>query len=184
MDCSLPDSSVHRILLQEYWSGLWLFGCLVMSDFLRPHRWQHARPPCPSSSPRVCPSSCPLNPVASSVVEDRCQLCPSLRLVLYLRGPLYPKHMEHPRSQFQATHFLILGNPPGSFQLWGSPADRWRLSCDCISISTSSSKPRSTISAHWPHLACYLLSDPWTKTSFGIFRGLKKIKRKIISCDM
>ena len=115
MDCSLPDSSVHRILLQEYWSGLWLFGCLVMSDFLRPHRWQHARPPCPSSSPRLCSSSCALNPVSSSAVDNCCQLCPSLGLVLYLRGPLHPKHMEHPRSQFQATHFLILGNPPGSF---------------------------------------------------------------------
>ena len=26
-----------------------------------PHRLQHARPPCPSRSSRVCPSSCPLN---------------------------------------------------------------------------------------------------------------------------
>ena len=31
-----------------------------MSDSLQPHGWQHARPPCPSLSPRVCPSSCPL----------------------------------------------------------------------------------------------------------------------------
>ena len=28
---------------------------------LQPHGLQHARSPCPSSSPRVCPSSCPLN---------------------------------------------------------------------------------------------------------------------------
>ena len=27
---------------------------------LQPHGLQHARPPCPSSSPKVCPSSCPL----------------------------------------------------------------------------------------------------------------------------
>ena len=32
-----------------------------MSDSLRPHGLQHARPSCPSLSPRVCPSSCPLN---------------------------------------------------------------------------------------------------------------------------
>ena len=38
-----------------------LFSCLVVSDSLRPHGLQHARPPCPSPSPRVCPSSCPLN---------------------------------------------------------------------------------------------------------------------------
>ena len=28
---------------------------------LRPHGLQHARPPCPSPSPEVCPSSCPLH---------------------------------------------------------------------------------------------------------------------------
>ena len=32
-----------------------------MSNSLRPHGLQHARPPCPSSSPRVCPSSCSLH---------------------------------------------------------------------------------------------------------------------------
>ena len=31
-----------------------------MSDSLWPHRLQHSRPPCPSRSPGVCPSSCPL----------------------------------------------------------------------------------------------------------------------------
>ena len=33
----------------------------VMSNSLRPHGLQHARPPCPSPSLKVCPSSCPLN---------------------------------------------------------------------------------------------------------------------------
>ena len=32
-----------------------------MSDSLQPHGLQHARPPCPSPSLRVFPSSCPLN---------------------------------------------------------------------------------------------------------------------------
>ena len=32
-----------------------------MSDSLQPHGLQHARLPCPSQSPGVCPSSCPLN---------------------------------------------------------------------------------------------------------------------------
>ena len=36
------------------------FSCPVMSDSLRPHGLQHARPPCPSASPGVCPSSCSL----------------------------------------------------------------------------------------------------------------------------
>ena len=30
-----------------------------MSDSLRPHEWQHARPPCPLPTPRVHPDSCP-----------------------------------------------------------------------------------------------------------------------------
>ena len=32
-----------------------------MSDSLRPHKLQHARPPCPSPSPGVCSDSCPLS---------------------------------------------------------------------------------------------------------------------------
>ena len=44
-----------------------------MSDSLRPHEWQHARPPCPSPTPRVHPNPCPLSqwchaPISSSVV--------------------------------------------------------------------------------------------------------------------
>ena len=35
------------------------FRCSVMSDSLRPHEWQHARPPCPSPTPGVHPNSCP-----------------------------------------------------------------------------------------------------------------------------
>ena len=36
---------------------LFLFKQPVMSDSLWPHVLQHTRPPCPSPSPRVCPSS-------------------------------------------------------------------------------------------------------------------------------
>ena len=35
------------------------FSCSVMSDSLRPHEPQHARPLCPSPTPRVHPNSCP-----------------------------------------------------------------------------------------------------------------------------
>ena len=38
-----------------------LFSCPVMSDSLWSHGHQHARTPCPSSSPGVCPSSCSLH---------------------------------------------------------------------------------------------------------------------------
>ena len=35
------------------------FSHSVMSDSLRPHERQHARPPCPSPTPRVYSNSCP-----------------------------------------------------------------------------------------------------------------------------
>ena len=38
-----------------------LFSRSVVFDVLQPHGLQHARLPCPSPSPRVCPNSCPLN---------------------------------------------------------------------------------------------------------------------------
>ena len=37
------------------------FSHSVMSDSLRPHDSQHARPPCPSPTPGVHPNPCPLN---------------------------------------------------------------------------------------------------------------------------
>ena len=40
---------------------LLLLSWPVTSDSLQPDGWQHTRPPCPSSSPEVCPSSCPLH---------------------------------------------------------------------------------------------------------------------------
>ena len=40
---------------------LLLFSCPVISNSLQPHGLPHARPLCPSPSPRVCPSSCSLH---------------------------------------------------------------------------------------------------------------------------
>ena len=49
------------------------FSRSVVSDSLRHHETQHARPPCPSPTPRVYPNSCPLSrwchpTISSSVV--------------------------------------------------------------------------------------------------------------------
>ena len=51
----------------------------VVSDSLRPHGLQHARPPCPSPTPRVCSNSCPLSQwchstISSSIVPLSCYL--------------------------------------------------------------------------------------------------------------
>ena len=37
------------------------FSHSVVSDSLRPHELQHARPPCPSPTPRLHPNPCPLS---------------------------------------------------------------------------------------------------------------------------
>ena len=49
------------------------FSPSVVSDSLRPHEPQHARPPCPSPTPGVYPNSCPLSQwchpaISSSVI--------------------------------------------------------------------------------------------------------------------
>ena len=53
--------------LWHFWNvGSWYlllssvqFSCSVGSDSLQPHEPQHARPPCPSPTPRVYSNSCP-----------------------------------------------------------------------------------------------------------------------------
>ena len=60
MKCYLQFSSVQ-------------FSHSVVSDSLRPHELQHARPPCPSPCPGVHPNSCPLSwwcqpAISSSVI--------------------------------------------------------------------------------------------------------------------
>ena len=50
------------------------FSCSIVSDSLRPHELQRARPPCPSPTPRVHPNSCPLSRwchlnISSSVIR-------------------------------------------------------------------------------------------------------------------
>ena len=49
-------------------------SCSIVSDSLRPHESQHARPPCPSPTPRVYSNSCPssqwcLPAISSSVIS-------------------------------------------------------------------------------------------------------------------
>ena len=51
--CSPVDVAlIHQVVV---------FSRSVMFNSLRPHGLQHIRPPCPSPSPGVLPSSCPLN---------------------------------------------------------------------------------------------------------------------------
>ena len=68
------------------------FSSLFVSNSLRPQGLQHARPPCPSSTPRVYSNSCPLSQwchqtILSSVIPFSC-----------LQS--FPASGSFPRSQF------------------------------------------------------------------------------------
>ena len=78
------------------------FSWSVVSDSLWPHEPQHARPPCPSPTPRVHPNSCPLSrwchPTISSSVVCPLLLLPSIfpsirvfsnESALHIRWPKY-----------------------------------------------------------------------------------------------
>ena len=76
------------------------FSCSVMSNSLQPHESQHARPPCPSPTPKVYPNPCPLSwwchpAISSSVVSfSSCPQIPSIRVfsnesTLRMRWPKY-----------------------------------------------------------------------------------------------
>ena len=70
MSCHLRTLQTQRVI-DPFLSVQ--FSCSVMSDCLRPHESQHARPPCPSPTPRVHSDTHPLSQwchpaISSSVV--------------------------------------------------------------------------------------------------------------------
>ena len=50
--------AISLLLTFQILSSVWFSGSVV-SDSLRPHESQHARPPCPSPTPGVHPNLCP-----------------------------------------------------------------------------------------------------------------------------
>ena len=103
------------------------FSCLVMSDSLRPHGPQYARPPCPSPTPGACLNSHPLSkwchPTISSSVglfSSSLQSFPSIKVfsnesALRIRWPKYwsfsfsiSSSSEHPGLIFRMDWFDLL----------------------------------------------------------------------------
>ena len=69
MECS----SVWVVLVVRVQFSSVQFSSSVVSDSLRPHEPQHARPPCPTPNTGACPNSCPLSQwchptISSSVI--------------------------------------------------------------------------------------------------------------------
>ena len=58
LSSGLPSSSPENLLSFDSTYTNHQFSRLVMSNSLRPHGLQHARPPCPTPTPRVYSNSC------------------------------------------------------------------------------------------------------------------------------
>ena len=72
-----------------------------MSNSLRPHKPQHARPPCPSPTPGVYPNSCPLS--------RWCHPTRSYSIVPFSSGPQsFPTSGSFPMSQLFVSGGQIL----------------------------------------------------------------------------
>ena len=74
----------------------------VVSDSLRPHEPQHARPPCPSPTAGVHPNPCPLS--------QWCRPTVSSSVVPFFSCPQsFPASRSFPMSQFFASGSLSIG---------------------------------------------------------------------------
>ena len=72
------------------------FSHSVVSNSLRPHELQHARPPCPSPTPTVYSNSCPLS--------RRCHLTISSSVIPFSSCPQsFPASWSFPMSQFSVS---------------------------------------------------------------------------------
>ena len=110
---SRPDYWTSKISVQ--------FSHSVMSDSLRPHGPQHARPPCPSQTPRVYPNPCPLSrwchpTISSSVVPF--SSCPQS----------FPASGSFPMSQLFASGGQSIGVSASTSVLPMNTQD-WPLGC-------------------------------------------------------
>ena len=111
LSCIVRLCWIHLLVLGGFF--VWFFFCKflgifyivqfssVVSESLRPHELQHARPPCPSPTPKVHPNSCALSrwchpAIPSSVIPfSSCPpIPPSIRVfssesALHMRWPKY-----------------------------------------------------------------------------------------------
>ena len=90
----LSHNCTHLISVQ--------FSHSVMSDSLKPHGLQHARPPCPSPTPRICSNSCPLSRSCHPTISSS---------VVPFSSPLqsFPASGSFPMSQLFATGGQSIG---------------------------------------------------------------------------
>ena len=117
------------------------FSCSVVSNSLRSHESQHARPPCPSPTPRVYSNSCPSSrwchpAISSSVVPS--SSCPQS----------LPASGSFPMSQL----FTCGGLSIGSFSFSISPSNEHpgliSFRMDCLDLLAVQGTLKSLLQHH------------------------------------
>ena len=116
------ESVLHIMAVLNCCKGFWVLvlNHSVISDFLQPHEPQHARPPCPSPTPRVQPNPCPLNrwchPTISSSVTSFSSCPQSLPASgSFPKSQLFASGGQGIRASASASVFLM--NIQGRFPL-------------------------------------------------------------------
>ena len=145
------------------------FSLSFVSDYLKPHELQHARPPCPSPTPGVYSNSCPSSWVMPSNHLILCRpllllpsIFPSIRVfsnesALHIRWPKYwslsfrisPSN-EHPGLISFRMNWLDLLTDQGTLESFPTPQFK--------SISSS-----ALSFLHGPTLTC--IHDHWKNHS-------------------
>ena len=96
------------------------FSCSVMSDSLRPHGLQHARPLCSSPTPRVYSNSCPLSRCCHSTISSSVVPFSS-----HLQS--FPASGSFPMSQFFASGGRSIGGASASASVLPMTIQDWSL---------------------------------------------------------
>ena len=126
MDCSIPGSSVTTmswsllkfVSIESICFSSVQFSCSIVSDSLRPHGLQHARPPCSLPTLGVCSNSCPLSQwchptISSSVVPFSFpSIFHSIRVfssesVLCIKWPILEFQCQHQSFQWTLRTDLL-----------------------------------------------------------------------------
>ena len=117
------------------------FSCSVMSDSLQPHGLQHARPPCPSPTPRVHPNPCPLS--------QWCYATIPFSVILFSSCPQsFPASGSFQMSQFFPSGGQSIGVSASASVLPMNIQNWFPLGCTPLYTSLA-----------WPHYTCMTLDS-------------------------
>ena len=161
------------------------FSRSVVSDSLRPHGLEHARPPCPSPTPRACSNSCPSSQwchptISSSVVPF------SLRL------QSFPASGSFPISQLFASGGQSIGASASAFSPSNKHSRLIPFRMDCLDVLAVQGTLESILQHHSSkasnlrHSAFFIvqLSHPYMTTGKTIALTRQTFVGKLVSFNL